>query len=396
MLTTKPLRIAFTNICTREWIAGCHYLKNLFMALKIQENAPDLFLINTGNMSDDYKILLPYISDVLTYPPERSLVERIPFSVQTRTNINLGADSPIARLLKKAQIDVLFVSKWMGSTSGVPLITWIPDFQHVHLPLMFTPEDRESRNEVFNRLAHEADSVILISYNALQDFKAFAPTQAHKGRVLQFVAQVDAQVYDADPSFVCTQYHLPEKFFYLPNQFWQHKNHQLVIEALSIVCQTHPDMTVVCTGNPYDYRQPRHFSDLLVKIARAGIQKNFMILGMIPHSHIFALMRQSVAVLQPSLFEGWNTSIEETKSIGKMMLLSDTPVHREQNPPDSRYFDPHNSKELASCLVETYETRSSGPDVVLEAQARAQFSQRATAFGAQFMSIVQEILPKQD
>ena len=362
------------------------------MALKMQENAPDLFLINTGNMSDDYKMLIPYVSDVLAYPPERSLMERIPFSLQTRTNIKLGADSPMALLLKKAEIDVLFISKWMGKSSGVPIMTWIPDFQHVHLPHMFTPEERESRDRVYSQLAQEAATVILISHNALEDFRAFAPTEAHKGRVLQFVAQVDAQVYDADPSFVCTEYHLSEKFFYVPNQFWQHKNHGIIVEALALLHQTHSDITVVCTGNPHDYRQPHYFSDLLVKIARAGVQNQFIMLGMIPHPHIFALIRQSVAVLQPSLFEGWNTSIEETKSIGKMMILSDMPVHREQNPPQSRYFDPTNAEELAKYFIEIYETRQSGPDMVLEAQARAQFSQRAQAFGAQFMSIVQEVI----
>src|SRR5688572_22826451 len=111
MASSKPLRIAFTNICTREWIAGCQYLKNLFIALKAQENAPDLILVNIGSVSDDYKSLLPFVSDVLTYPPKRSLQERVRFTLQTRTRVNLGAETPMSSLLSHANIDVLFAMK---------------------------------------------------------------------------------------------------------------------------------------------------------------------------------------------------------------------------------------------------------------------------------------------
>jgi len=384
--------LAFSNICTREWIAGCHYLKNLFLALKMQEAPPEIVLLNSGNVSDDSQMLLPFVTDVLLYPPQRAFGERVRFSLQTRIGANLGAESPMSALLRGAHVDAVFTTKSHGKLPSTSSLVWIPDFQHLHLPHMFTPKEQEDRNTQYIKWAQEADTVILSSHNALEDFQAFDPVHAHKGRVLQFVAQIDAAVYAIDPSFVCREYHLPEKFFYVPNQFWQHKNHEVVINALALLRETHPHITVVCTGNPHDYRQPRYFSDLLVKIARVGVQKQFLMLGMIPHPHIFSLMRQSLAILQPSLFEGWNTSIEETKSIGKMMIVSDIPVHREQNPPKSRYFDPKNPQALADVLIDISESRQAGPDTALEAQARAQFNQRAKAFGAQFMAIVQEAL----
>src|SRR5690349_21491962 len=100
-MLAKPLRIAFTNICTREWLAGCHYLKNLFLALKMQENAPEIVLLNLGSTSDDDQMLMPFVSDVLNFPTERSFATRAHYSLQARTGVNLGADSPMAALLKE-------------------------------------------------------------------------------------------------------------------------------------------------------------------------------------------------------------------------------------------------------------------------------------------------------
>ena len=146
-----------------------------------------------------------------------------------------------------------------------------------------------------------------------------------------------------------------------------HKGHRLVIEALAQLRASRPDVVVVCTGNTADHRDPMYFGELLAEVSRLGLRENFVILGWVPQPHIFHLMRQAVAVLQPSRFEGWSTTVEETKSVGKSIILSDIPVHREQAPAGALYFDPTDAAALAEQLVAAYETCSPGPDSVLEA-----------------------------
>ena len=43
-----------------------------------------------------------------------------------------------------------------------------------------------------------------------------------------------------------------------------------------------------------------------------------------------SILKNSIAVIQPSLFEGWNTTIEDAKSLNKFVIVSDIDVHREQ------------------------------------------------------------------
>lgn len=44
------------------------------------------------------------------------------------------------------------------------------------------------------------------------------------------------------------------------------------------------------------------------------------------------LMKHAIAIINPSLFEGGSTTVEEAKSLLKVIILSGIPVHREQNP----------------------------------------------------------------
>ncbi len=158
-------------------------------------------------------------------------------------------------------------------------------------------------------------------------------------------------VYDDDPAWICDEYYLPERFVYLPNQFWVHKGHRLVIEALAQLRASQPDVRVVCTGNTADHRDPMYFGELLAEVSRRGVRDNFVVLGWVPQAHIFHLMRQAVAVLQPSRFEGWSTTVEETKSVGKSMILSDIPVHREQAPAGGALLRPHRRGRPSRALV---------------------------------------------
>ncbi len=394
----RPLRLAFTNLTYTQWTAGSHYLKNLFIALKSLDSSwrPEIVLVVPHQAQpESYNILSAYIDQLLYMPPASSMPDfwqRQMIRTKKWLGICLEPEPPLSSRLREDRVDSLFANIEFGSRFSVPLLSWIADFQHLHLPEMFSPEEIQQRNRLFSQIVANANRVILSSHDALQDFNHFAPQAIHKARVLSFVAQVPAQTYDSNPSWVCEYYHLPDRFIYLPNQFWKHKNHKVVIEALSLIKVKSPKITIVCTGNTNDYRNPLYFAELLSRISSLGLRDNLMILGLVPHEHLFPLMRQSLAVLQPSFFEGWSTTVEEAKSLGKGMILSDLPVHREQNPPQSILFNPHDPQSLADALVRAFDENKPGPDYELEQLARKQLSTRTQEFGRVFVEVAKEVI----
>ncbi|MEA3273354.1 MAG: glycosyl transferase, partial [Patescibacteria group bacterium] len=99
-------------------------------------------------------------------------------------------------------------------------------------------------------------------------------------------------------------------------------------------------------------------------------------------------MRHCVSVINPSLFEGWSSTVEEAKSIGKNLILSDLAVHREQNPPNSIYFNPHNPRDLANKLWKKWLKSKGGPDFELEKNARENLQFRTRKFGGKYQEII--------
>ena len=65
--------------------------------------------------------------------------------------------------------------------------------------------------------------------------------------------------------------------FFLPNQFWRHKNHQVVIDALTILKKRGRDVVVAATGGTDDPREPNYFRNLMAQVENGGLERIFAI-----------------------------------------------------------------------------------------------------------------------
>ena len=104
-------------------------------------------------------------------------------------------------------------------------------------------------------------------------------------------------------------------------------------------------MLVIATGTPTDYRHRSYFEPLMKRIRELGVEVNFRYIGLVPSSDLARLMLDAVAVINPSHFEGSSTSVEEARSLGQRVILSDILVHREQNPSYGKYFPPDDDQD---------------------------------------------------
>ena len=165
-------------------------------------------------------------------------------------------------------------------------------------------------------------------------------------------------------------YDLPDKFFFLPNQLWKHKNHLRVIAALSLIKARCGRVVVIASGNASDLRHPDFPQYLLSQVIERDIEDQFLFLGMIPYPHVLALMRLAAAVVNPSLFEGWSTTVEEAKALGAPLILSELPIHREQTGGAAAFFDPRDPADIARVLEEQWAILAPGPRPDSESRAK--------------------------
>ena len=364
--------IALVAIGGTGWMGGANYIRNLAAAIHAADPQQPVHYLVGETLAADWADAAPR-TIVATHGGiiRRFAIGARKLSAAARdaafvypltydNDYNLGLRWPVAPALGH--------TRWAG---------WIPDFQHRHLPELFSAEEIRRRDESIAQLVEEAPKVVLSSESAAKDFLRFFPAHAAKAAVWRFA--VPPPMLEDEP---CAA---PPRFLLVCNQFWTHKNHLVIFRALGLLRERGIRPVVLCTGQLDDYRD-RDYAEK-IRAALEGLGDQVTLLGLLPRTQQLALMRRALAIIQPSLFEGWSTVVEDCRALGRPILLSDLPVHREQNPPEARYFPPESAEALAELLRETWENFSPGPDEAAEEIALAQAQTRLALVGRRFLEI---------
>lgn len=390
------VKVAFWFDAPLDYTGGLNYINNLLYALSLVNDGsvrPSVFF-----SADVPAEVVAQFSPYATVVKTRLLQRRTPqWFVQRVLYKVFGSMMPVNALLKSHGIDVLshvwFVYK---GRPPFPIVGWIPDFQYLHLPELFPTLDPDDETEQNRKIISQSDVVILSSHNAFEDFaRIAAPEHRSRGKVLQFVSQPrtahssNAITRDA----LEKKYGFAGKFFFLPNQFWAHKNHIVVLRAVKTLKDKGIDVLVLCTGTLRDYRIGTGYIDGLYEFIEAnGLQNHAKILGQIDYGDVLALMKSSIAVLNPSRFEGWSSSVEEAKSMGKPVILSRIAVHLEQNPANARYFEPDDAIALSEALEDAWAASTDAPQGAAEQLAREALRARTVEFGKAYLDLLRGVL----
>lgn len=349
------IRVAFTLIGGKNWTGGYNYLLNLLRVITRHRPGvlqPVLFFGTDVGPQD----AAPFRSidgvEIVTSPHMNGARR----NASMLLSLVLGADPATRRMFHEHGIEVVFENaQFHGVRLGIPAIAWIPDFQHRELPHLFSRVAWWKRELGFRAQIAAGRTIMLSSQDARNSCERHYPATVGRTHVVRFAVPSECLPDAAEVLRVRESHGLPERYFYLPNQFWQHKNHLLVIDALALLKQEHPEIVVAASGKQLDPYKPGYFQRILSRLAEADLKDQFRLLGLIPYEHIGPLMVGSVAILNPSLFEGWSTTVEEARALHVPMVLSDLPVHKEQAAGLARFFDRTSAPALADALRQAWQ-----------------------------------------
>lgn len=340
-----------------NWIGGTYYIQNLIFALdRLAESEKPLLII----ICKDANTFLN-LKNITAYPfvKYRTLVTKPSFIVRVINKLSRIVFNKniffVARNNKFKDLDLLFPAIEHKAFIGVKhQLYWIPDLQEHFYPNFFKKEEITYRLSFQNKIVQNKWSVLFSSKTALSHFNEAYPDNENNKFVLPFAVNLEHLVI-SDFAEVQNKYKIFLPYYICCNQFWQHKNHMVIFEALRLLNQNGIYIKVLFTGNENDYRDSMFFQTLKKKIAEFNLEDNIQFLGFIERSHQVCLLKNAIAVIQPSLFEGWNTTIEDAKALNIRILCSDIEVHKEQliDYPNKAYFSPNDPVEL-SRLMEYY------------------------------------------
>jgi len=385
------IRIGFVNLfAVREWLGGLNYLRNLLQAVAGLDGRKIEPVLFTGTRTDaSVAAEFSFMPVVRTGALDRGHPLWI---MRKATQRVLRCDRILEKVLSAHGISILSHSGDLGRGARIRGIGWVPDLQHRHLRHFFSAEQFAQREAQIAQALGACVRLIVSSETAAMDLRAVSPQHAEKIRVLRFVSGLLHGGALPEAGALRARYAIDAPYFHLPNQFWAHKNHEVIVEALGRLKASGRSVTVVATGLMEDSRQAQHVEKLMQQVARDRLEKLFRPLGVVPYRDMLGLMRHAVAVINPSLFEGWSTSVEEAKSMGKAVVLSDIPVHREQAPERGLFFDPRDADAAARALWEVWSGFDSAADEAAVDRAAAALPARLRGFAEGYQDIVLEAL----
>ena len=340
----KKLKVAIPLGKYSGWLGGYNYILNLLEALEqIPKPKIEILIFTSKEIKKELSNKFPKFKfiDISIFTPIGFL-----YWFTKLIGKYFGNYSFHEVLLKFLGISVLAYSSPLSKMNLVATICWIPDLQHIYLEEFFSKDEIYKRNKLFRNYISNSTITLVSSNSAKKDLSKFTENFENI-RVLKFVSCHSLMSRILSFSEIKQKYDLPNLYFHLPNQFWQHKNHKLVANSVAALNKRNLRINIICTGNTHDSRNPNFYDEFLDSLKKLKVHDQFRILGVIPYEEMISLMYYSTAVINPSFFEGWSTTVEESKTLNKKILLSRIPVHIEQNPNNGKYFCSSSYLELA-------------------------------------------------
>lgn len=280
----------------------------------------------------------------------------------------------LGRAARRAAVDVLVFPTPApeAAACGVPFIYAIHDLQHLLHPEFpeVSAHGEGARREAMNRPAvAKARAVLVDSEQSRQDVVRYYQADASRVHALFFVSPVSS-ASDASPEAIAAvrrKYGLPDVYAFYPAQFWPHKNHSRLIQAVARV----PGLGLVLTGTK---DVPFSTFDAVERELARYLPGRAWSLGYVPQADIAPIYSAATVLAMPTFFGPTNIPIVEAFELGVPVITSDMPGVTEQVGDAALLVDPGSVDSIASALAR----------VVQEPDLRAQMIARGKARNVRF------------
>lgn len=281
-------------------------------------------------------------------------------SIDAKINVYYydGTEADLAKAVVKHNIDfVLPVFTPLSSSFPKPWAGYLYDFQHKYYPEFFSEEEIKNRDQQFSSMLNQAKTIIVNAKSVKNDIQKFFGATKVSVITLPFCPALNLDYFETEVDL--TKYKLPEKYFMISNQFWKHKDHSTAFKAFKLFLENVPEgikVGLVCTGQTHDYRFPDYFDELIDLITQLGIVNQVHILGYISKKDQLCIMKNCIAVIQPTLFEGGpgGGAIFEAVAYGIPSIVSNISVNCEIIDETVVFFEKQSPKDLALKMESIY------------------------------------------
>lgn len=233
---------------------------------------------------------------------------------------------------------------------GFPGVLTIHDLQHLHYPQFFSEAEYEERERLYRESAERAAHVICISEFTRQHVHRQYGIPLEKMSAVWNIPSRNVwhPLKESTKVAMLERMGLKGQFFFYPAHCWPHKNHERLVEAFHRITSELPgDLKLVMTGNPFPEDHPA-----VALIRDYDLSSRVMHLGYRSPLEMRALFQGCLALVFPSLFEGFGMPVAEAMIAGKPVLCSNVTSLPELAGNAALTFDPNKVEEIAQSMLD--------------------------------------------
>jgi glycosyltransferase involved in cell wall biosynthesis len=228
---------------------------------------------------------------------------------------------------------------------GVPIVSTFYDLQAQFYPSFFSPSDREERLRQFRRMANQASRIAAISDFSRQVAIEYGVDRDRISTIPIQLASHRATKTATNPPCGVVSGH----FILYPANLWPHKNHEMLLTAFAMARQQGlpKDLQLVCTGDSQG--RVEHLRSIASVL---NLNEAVLLPGFLSDNDLEGLYQHALAVVFPSLYEGFGMPVIEAMARGIPVACSGTTSLQEVVGEAALRFHPGNPQEIATALIQ--------------------------------------------
>ncbi len=244
----------------------------------------------------------------------------------------------------------------------------------------------KKREIYYNLLCKYAKKILVDSTVGKSHLLESYKVDEEKIEILPFT--IPPYIYHQTASEKSKTINFPKNYVFYPAQFWLHKNHLGLIEAINILKLQGILINCVFVGSDYN-----SLTLINQKIKEYGLQEQIFTFDYVNNESIISLYQNALALVMPSFFGPTNIPQLEAFELGCPVITSRIYGIPEQVGDAALLIDPNNPDEIASNILSLYNNPSLRATLIKKGKIRAsELSQKN--FNIKLRSIISNIIDK--
>jgi glycosyltransferase involved in cell wall biosynthesis len=276
---------------------------------------------------------------------------------------------------------------------SIPKVSLIHDLSYLDLPECWLPEAKKWRENNAPLIIRNSKKIITVSdfskrrildlYKVNEDFVAEIPIRladriSNTNPTVDFVAST-LKKYDL----------VKNNYLIYPSSLWGHKNHAKLLESFAqFLSSSHSNLKLVIVG--------RFHSQKIVNLEKNELRGRIFFTNFVPDEDLNVLLSNSLALVFPSLYEGFGMPVIEAMKAGVPVICSNVGSLPEIAGDAALFFDPTSADDMAAAISRIATDSNLRKSLIQRGYKQAQKYSNTSSMIDEYIKIFEEIMDRKN